>query len=238
MIKIAIVDDEPEQSRHLTELMKRYEKEHDIAFEITVFENPLEFLNAYDPSYDMVFLDVMMPQLNGIDTARVLREKDSQVLLYFITTARQYAINGYEVEALDYIIKPLSYKEFQLKIQKGLNRLQKEDSYTILLKQTTGFVRLKPAEITYVEVSGHFCTYHTQTGEHRLYDTMKNAEEKLKGKGFAKCNSFLLVNLAFVEAVDKLTVKVNGTELPISYPKRKSFLEEFHKYTAGLSGKA
>lgn len=233
MIKIAIVDDEPEQSRHLTELMKRYEKEHDIAFEITVFENPLEFLDAYDPSYDMVFLDVMMPQLNGIDTARVLREKDSKVLLYFITTARQYAINGYEVEALDYIIKPLDYKEFQLKILKGLSRLQREDAYTILLKQTTGFVRIKPADITYVEVSGHFCTYHTKTGEYRLYDTMKNAEEKLKGKGFSKCNSYLLVNLSYVDAVEKQTVTVYGTPLPISYPKRKAFLEDFNRFAAG-----
>ena len=123
-------------------------------------------------------------------------------------------------------------KEFQLKILKGLNRLQREDTYTILLKQTTGFVRLKPAEITYVEVSGHFCTYHTKGTEYRLYDTMKNAEEKLTGKGFAKCNSYLLVNLACVEGVNGLSVTVDGKELPISYPKRKSFLEEMNRFLA------
>ncbi|MBO7364860.1 MAG: response regulator transcription factor [Lachnospiraceae bacterium] len=230
MIKIAIVDDEQDQSVHMQELVNRYASEHGVEFDVSVFDNPLTFLDSYNPSFDIIFMDVKMPEMNGIDAARALRRKDSRVLLYFITTARQYALKGYEVEALDYIIKPLDYKEFQLKIARAIMKLDREDHFSLLVKTENGFVRLRPADITYIEVSGHFLIYHTVNGDYRVYGTLKSVEEKLDGKDFTRCNNYLLVNLKYVTGVNGLSADVYGESLQISHPRRKAFSEAFLRY--------
>ena len=164
MIHVAIVDDEEEQIETTRGLLLRYEKEHDTAIRITTFNNAVTFLDPYKGDYDIVILDVKMPYLNGIDAARKLREMDEQVILFFLTTMEQYALRGYEV---------------------AVKKLDKENDQSVILKTETGIVRVFPSQIYYVEVSGHYCLYHTAVGEYRQYYSIKKLEQELRENNFA-----------------------------------------------------
>ena len=90
-----------------------------------------------------------------------------------------------------------------------------------------------PSQIYYVEVSGHYCLYHTAVGEYRQYYSIKKLEQELRENNFALCNSYLLVNLRYVDRIEDLSVFVRGKELPISHPKKKTFQDRFAAYSEG-----
>jgi DNA-binding LytR/AlgR family response regulator len=233
MIHVAIVDDEEEQLEATKALLLRYEKEHDTALRITTFSDAVSFLDPYKGDYDIVILDVKMPYLNGIDAARKLREMDEGVILFFLTTMEQYAIRGYEVAAMDYLIKPINYFDFALRFARAVKKIDKAEEKSLILKTEAGIVKVFPNQIYYVEVSGHYCLYHTATGNYRQYYSIRKLEQELREENFALCNSFLLVNLSRVERIDGMSVFVHGDELQISHPKKKAFLERFAAYTEG-----
>lgn len=229
MINIAIVEDNREQAAALENHIKTYASEHKLSVSVSIFYEPITFLEKYSP-FHIVYMDIMMPMLNGMDAAKLLREKDEKVILIFVTTMRQYAIQGYEVAASDFIVKPISYPEFALKFTKVLTRLEYVMPPDVLVRTDTSFVRLSPRDIRYVEVKGHHCVYHTASGEYRQYQTMKSAESALSGQDFVRCNNFLLVNLAHVDRIDGMNVIVGGEPLQISHPKRKAFTDAFVRF--------
>lgn len=229
MIDIAIVEDNREQAAALEGHIKAYAADHKLSVSVSIFYEPITFLEKYSP-FHIVYMDIMMPLLNGMDAAKLLREKDEKVILIFVTTMRQYAIQGYEVAASDFIVKPISYPEFALKFTKVLTRLEYVMPPDVLVRTDTSFVRLSPRDIRYVEVKGHHCVYHTASGEYRQYQTMKSAESALSGQDFVRCNNFLLVNLAHVDRIDGMNVIVGGEPLQISHPKRKAFTDAFVRF--------
>ena len=231
MIRIAIVEDDRKHALRLESALKRYAEEHQTPLEISVFYNVITFLDSYAADYEIVFMDIMMPMMNGMDASRMLREKDGNVMLIFVTSMGQYAISGYEVDAADFILKPVDYPSFALKFTRALRKLPQKDEQDILIKTETGYVRLKPAQITYVEVQGHYCLYHTGAGDYRQYQTMKTVEAALEGQGFCRCNNYLLVNLAYVKKIDGLTAYIGDEALPISHPRRKAFADSFARYS-------
>lgn len=231
MIKIAIVEDDPEQAKQLEDNIRRYSDEEDYPVSVSVYYNVVSFLEKYTGEFDVIYMDIMMPMMNGMDAAHILREKDEKVILIFVTSMRQYAIQGYEVAASDYIVKPVKYPEFRLKFTKLVSRLKKNERADIVLKTDTGLVRITPDQIEYVEVAGHHCVYHTEIGEYRQYQTMKSVESALSKASFARCNNFLLVNLASVRGVDGMTVIVGGEKLQISHPRKKAFLAALAEFS-------
>ncbi len=230
MIRLAIVEDDQQQAAVLESHIKQYAKEHNVAITVSVFFNVITFLEKYQADFDIVFMDIMMPMMNGMDASKLLRQKDDRVMLVFVTSMRQYAIQGYEVSAADFIVKPISFAEFSLKFTRLLSKLPQKNNKDILIKTEVGFVRLTPNQIVYVEVRGHHCVFHTKNNEYRQYQTMKSVEEQLTGQGFSRCNNFLLVNLAYVERVENLTVTVSGEELQISHPRKKAFTDALAAY--------
>lgn len=231
MINIAIVEDDKEQAAELEAALRQYSGEFKTPLQISVFYNAVVFLEKYTAEYDIIYMDIMMPMLNGMDASRMLREKDDQVMLIFVTSMQQFAIQGYEVGASDFIVKPVNYPEFKLKFTRVLGRLPQKENEDILVKTETGFVRLPPAQIAYVEVRGHHCVYHTALGEYRQYQTMKSVEAQLERHGFVKCNNFLLVNLAHVRKIEGMSVFVDSEELQMSHPRRKEFSQRFAEFS-------
>ena len=114
MFTVAIVEDEIDAARRLEVCLARYSQDHpDVRFDVTVFSEPTGFLDAYRPVWDIVFMDIEMPNMDGMSAARRLRVLDEQVILIFVTNMAQFAAKGYEVDALDYVIKPFSYNDFE-----------------------------------------------------------------------------------------------------------------------------
>ena len=117
MLHIAIVEDEDACARQLEEYLQRFQEENGIQISVERFADGMELTERYHPGWDLILLDVEMPRLDGISAAAEIRAQDSAVQMIFITNMAQYAIKGYEVDALDYVLKPVSYYAFSLKLQ-------------------------------------------------------------------------------------------------------------------------
>ncbi len=230
MFFVAIVEDEKEAADVLTEYLEKYGMENGLQFNCTRFEDAESFLTGYGCQYDLVFMDIEMPYINGLSAAHRLREADDSVALVFVTNLARYAINGYEVNALDYILKPFSYQSFALKMRKVVNYCRRMSENSILITFKGNAKRLPLNEINYVEISAHNIIFHTTEGPVQSYGTLKDVSCELDGKGFALCNRCYLVNLRRVKYIDGYTVKVGDEELQISRPQKKSFAEAFKKF--------
>ena len=233
-MKIAIVDDEKTTTDLLGEYIQRFETEYKSSIETTIFFHPIDFLNKYRSDYDLVLMDIEMPGLNGIETAKELRRMDSNVVLIFITNMAQYAINGYEVDATDFIVKPVSYMDFALKIKKAIRYISQRQRAKITLETGDGILSISIPDIYYIEVVRHYLEYHTTQGVVKTRGVMKEVESVLKQYHFVRCNHGYLVNLKYVDALYNHTVRVAGDELIISRNKKNEFLMEFTRYVAGL----
>lgn len=230
MRHIAIVDDQSAARCQLREYLERYAKEHGEQFEYSLFENADVFLDGYSPVYDLVLLDIDMPGMNGMDAAHRLRDVDESVTLIFITNLAQYAIGGYEVGAVDFMVKPLQYPRFAGKLGRAFRLAGKTEKDVILIKTELGLVRIEQRQILYVEIQNHNLYYHTTGEVYRVRGSLKQAEERLNRQDFFVCNKCYIVNLAHVAAVDGLDVTVGNEVIGVSRPKRRAFMEALAAY--------
>lgn len=122
MIRIAIVEDDRHDREALKKCLNRYEKENQVKFSVTEFQDGEDIVTDYTASYDLIILDIEMAFLNGMKAAEKIRELDTNVIIIFITNMPQYAIQGYKVNALDYILKPISYLSIQSSITPVFSR--------------------------------------------------------------------------------------------------------------------
>lgn len=233
-MKIAIVDDEKKATDILDTYIQRFEQEFHVEIFSSIFHNPNDFLNSYSSDYDLVFLDVEMPGLNGIETAKEMRKMDPNVVLIFITNMAQYALSGYEVQALDFVIKPVAYADFSMKLQKAIRYVKRNEEHKITLATSDGMVHLMISDIFYIEVMRHYLVYHTSSGDYTVRGVMKVTEKDFEQYHFVRSNHSYLVNLKYVEAISGNCLRVAGTELLISRNKKNEFMEAFARYVGGM----
>ena len=172
--------------------------------------------------------------MDGMEAVRRIREKDENVIVIFVTNMAQYAIKGYEVNALDFIVKPVRYDSFAIKMDRAISKFKLSQNKEIWITDRNNKRRLRTADIKYVEVVHNNCIYHTADGDYTTYDQLYNVCELLKDAPFALCNRCFLVNLKYVTAIEELTVTVAGEKLQISRNKRKSFLTSLNEYLGGV----
>jgi DNA-binding LytR/AlgR family response regulator len=125
MVQVAIVEDDFITQKLLREYLHRYGAKHKEAFEIFTFYDGQEIVENYQPKFDIILLDVKMEKMDGFSAAKHIRTVDNDVILIFITNMGQYAIKGYEVDALSYLLKPVSYFAFSQELKRSLKRIAK-----------------------------------------------------------------------------------------------------------------
>lgn len=233
MMRIAILEDDPSDMAQLLECLRRYEEEQKETFSVKSFFTPVDFLNTYGSGYDLIFMDIELPLTNGMEVARQLREIDSVVTLVFITNMEQYAVNGYEVEAIDFVVKPINYFRFSSMMRKAMRQIGRRAEKEVLIQSAGSITRLRASQIFYVEIRDHLLIYHTDQGKFESWGKMTDAEADLSPHGFIRCSSSHLVNLRHVMSVEGNDVNVAGTKLPISQRKRKSFWASVTNYFSG-----
>ena len=233
MIRLALVEDDALYRSQLREYIDKYSAASGEKFTVTEFSDGDEIALGYKAVYDIILMDIEMKFMDGMMAAEEIRKKDTEVIIIFITNSPQYAIKGYAVDALDYVLKPVPYFAFSEQLKKAEKNLARRASHYLMVPVESGLRRLDSSRLYYLESEGHRVHYYTEDGDFSAPGTLKAVEEKLAGRPFARCNSGYLVNLAQVQAVQQNTVQVGPYELQISRPKRKAFLAALTDYIGG-----
>ena len=232
MLKIAIVEDERECQEALIEHLRKYEKEKNEAFIVRIFNDGIDILDDYSADYDLIFLDIHMKYQDGMTTAKRIREVDADAQIVFITALAQYAIEGYKVTALDFILKPVVYEQLAMTMDKVLavtSKYHKEKQ--LLVAEGERKCKISTEDILYIEVVGHDMFFRTKDKVYSKHGIpLKTMADELAEYYFVKSGQSQLVNLRHVDEVKKDTVYVGGTQIFLSRSRKKEFLEAFADY--------
>lgn len=231
MLRIAIIDDEESVAKRLDALITAYCKDRGINLFSTYYENAVEFLESYKAEFDMVFMDIKMPELNGMNAAQELRELDKTVLIVFVTNMRQYAVKGYSVDALDFIIKPVEEFSLNTLMDKALRIIssRKQDK-AITIKTKNKVNRVSVKDICYIEVRAHKLTYKTTLGTIESWGALADIEKQLPEEYFVRCNNCYMVNLQYITSVDGEDIIVYGDTLKMARTRKKEFLASLARF--------
>jgi len=230
MLKIAIVEDEESYVNQLKEYLEQFQREVDEIITLSVFNDGDEITTKYTARFDIILMDIQMKFVDGMTAAKEIRKMDSEVTIIFISNLAQYAIRGYEVDALDYIVKPVSYFAFSQKLSKAITRMQRRKNRFITVTVKGGIQRIDTADIYYVESFGHNLIFHTKQQDYVSGVTMKSAEELLANMNFSRGNKCYLINLEHVEGIQDNCAIINGEQLMLSRNKKSTFMQELTKY--------
>ncbi len=233
MVRIAIVEDDAKYMQQLCGFVKRYAGENDEIIDIKTFSDGDDIVYEYKAVYDIIFLDIQMKRMDGMKAAQNIRKMDETVIIIFITNMAQYAIQGYSVNAMDFVLKPVTYFAFSEELAKAIRRLKERTRAYLTIKQEAGMLRLDVTQITYIESQGHKILIHTEADVYSMVETMKNMEQQLMKYKFSRCNNCYLVNLRYIESVQQSLVTVAGEKLQISRPRKKAFMDDITDFVGG-----
>lgn len=227
-MKIVIVEDETNVIDTYFSYLKKFQKENKVNFDVSTYVDGNELLLNYDDDIDVIFLDIALPTDDGLTIAKKIRKIDPSVIIVFVTNLSQFAIDGYKVNALDFILKPISYEDFQIEIKKIMRNLHRKEKNYLVLTLKSGVYKILYSSITYIEVIHHDIIVHTTDNEYKYRGSLKNVEDTLNSRMFARCNNCYIVNLMYVDKINKdFVVLDDGTNLLISRNKKKLFLDRF-----------
>lgn len=234
MTRIAVVEDDERSRALIVAHLRRYEQEHGLSFEVATFADGRNILAKFKPIYDIVLLDIQMEHVDGMTTAKRIREVDQDVVLVFITNSPQYAIGGYQVAALSYLLKPVPYVALSDELDRCLAHVNKRESGFLMLASGSEQHRVGVADIVYIESIKHRLIVHTMQREYSLLGSLRAFEDELADKGFFRSNNCYLVNLRHILSVQQNSCVLQGEHnLQISRPRKKAFLEALSDYVGG-----
>lgn len=235
MLKICYVEDSDITYSELENNIKRLKIEKNLDLVLVRFNNAEDFLKETVFDYQILLMDIELPGMNGMDAAKKFREAGHNNLLIFVTNLAQYAVNGYSVNAFDFIVKPVSYFDLSMKLDRAMKslHLEKVVEFAVSLRGVTSIIN--SAKLTYVEIDRHNLIYHMTDGDVRIIGSMKEAMKQLEGCPFELCNQCYLVNLSYVSQLNKTDIIVNGEKLIVSAPRKKSFTIALMKYLESVN---
>lgn len=235
MIKIAIVEDEEKWSKTYLQYLNRYVSETHETITSEFFANGMDFISDYNGGFDIILMDIAMPHMDGLEAARRLRAVDSAVCLIYVTTLSQYAVNGYEVGAFDFLVKPVGYDLFKIKLTKAISSSVKIKKAVFPITVANGMRIVPISEITHIESNKHYLYFHTAKEEYKMRGLLDDVKEFFLENHFATINRSLLVNLAYVEGYTTTEVTVAGEEIPLSRVYKADFLDRLARFMGEIA---
>ena len=235
MRNIVICDDEQHICQTLTTYLKRFQHEEEKLFHISCFSSGEELIQKIPLNTDILFLDIKMGKLSGLQAARILRNRNNNVCIIFTTTFEQYALEGYEVHAFSFLKKPVQYYRFKRHLTDALEIVSKNDDYYISLQKGMEIMRINVNDIYYFESFGHSISIASVSGTEELRISLTELEKKLKNHGFFRCHKSYLVNHRHIHRIyqEKLNI-ANNTNIPISRHRRIEFLNDFTSFMGDI----
>lgn len=230
MLKIALCDDDINYLKSTAKLLETWSRESDFPMELDCFDNGDDLLSKHEAGpYDIIFLDIVMPLLSGMDTAKELRNLDKSVKIIFLTSSPEFALNAYSVRALDYILKPVPYEKLKEVLKECMDLLHKEPAH-VTLKTAGGYQKIYLHDIEYLEAQNKRVLFYLVDGDSlEVLQSLHSFEKELPDStGFFKCHRSYLVNLKNVRHFTniELTTK-SGRQIPIARGFGKPFQDAY-----------
>ncbi len=233
MYQVAVVEDDDSYAKKIEEYIGAFAGEKNLDIRVTRYKDAIFLVENYKSLYQIIFLDIEMPLLNGMEAAKKIRQADQTVCLIFITNLAQFACEGYGVNALDFIVKPIGYAGFKMKFSRAIGVADKNRACEYAIPVAGGVRRVSVRDIQYVEVRAHTVYYGTAEGVIESRGVLKEVEKRLEGEGFARINKSVLVNFAHIKKVDGLSLIAGETEFYIGTARRGAFMREFAVWQSG-----
>lgn len=229
MLLIAIADDDPQDAAALQAYARRFFEEAGESCVIREYRDGVQLVRSSE-EYDIVFLDIRMGKLDGIEVARFLRRISQDTVLIFVTNMAQFAIQGYEVDAMDFILKPIDQPAIDRVLTKAMKRIRGRSGVQLILKTSEGTTRVSSNSVHYVEIYNHELVYHTDAGDFRVRGQLNEVRKRLEDQHFILCNRSYLVNLRYVSSLSENHLIVGGESIPVSKSHRKELEQRFVDY--------
>jgi DNA-binding LytR/AlgR family response regulator len=232
MWRIALCDDTCQDRAVSEKLIRKYGELNHLPVQVTQFDSGEKLLFACSEEgscFDLIFLDVLMPQMDGIATALQIREKNPRIPILFLTTTRDYAVESYEVQAFDYLIKPLDAR----RLYHTLDRLQAQMNHPRIALQTRGGVHyFYYRDVMYFESHNHATFVHLSDGtELRCNESLQELCVLLaEDARFYHCHKGYLVNMDYIRQVDEVFFLTDGSRIPYRIREKKQVLDHYYQY--------
>ena len=229
MIKIAIVEDNDIDAENLLNTIRKYFLAKKEEYNVKQFHHS-ENVVEYSHAFDILFFDIELGGMNGMDAARKIRACDEKAIIIFVTNMRQYVIGGYEVGALNYLLKPVQYAGFSLTMDRALTIVRRNENAFLCVRKNDSVYQIKCEDILFIDIVRHDIVIHCRDDGYFLYGSLNKYEESLKKQGFARCSSSALINLRHVRMVKDNEVYVADKTIRISRRMKTSFLTALTVY--------
>lgn len=230
VIRVAIVEDQKREADTMRRYLLDYAQKSGEQIDIGFFQDALSFISNYSASYHLILMDIQMPNMDGMTAAERIRKVDTDVIIVFVTNMVQYAVRGYKVAALDFILKPISWFEFSNMMDKVFEQIHQKGDHSFIVSINRETRRIPADQVKYIEVQRHKLFYHTQDEVLESWGSLASLEEIMPPKMFAKVNAGTIVNLNYVTAIKDDSVLVAGEVLPLSRRRKKELLAEIAHY--------
>ncbi|MCI8401284.1 MAG: response regulator transcription factor [Lachnospiraceae bacterium] len=233
MIRIAIVEDDAAQRQELKKYLLSFFTENQEEIQISEYADGADILERYPQKPDLILMDIDMPKINGMEASRQIRRFDAEVILIFITNLIQCALEGYSVDAMDFIVKPVSEWGCRQSFTRALKRLRHKRGHHIRLQCKKNIMVVNANEILYAETQNHTVLLHMKSGPLLVSESMQSLENKTRGLPFFRCHSSFLVNLEAVDSIGRTDATIQGVLVPVSKYRRADFLKVMTNYIGG-----
>lgn len=232
-MKIAIVENNLEEQGQLRLYIERYFSDRGLPLTVECYCDGEEIVLHRSEAFDVIFMDIDMERMGGMEAARVIRQEDSQVILIFVTNMAGFAIEGYSVQALDFLVKPVSDLRMEEELDKVQTILKRRNPGKMALRARDNVYQVPVSSVLYVEVYGRKLRVHQKEGFIEVGGTINHFEHLLRDQAFFRCHHGYLVNMVYVSAIEGSSVLVDGHEVPVSRQRKKAFVQAFTRYLGG-----
>ncbi len=230
IVRAAVVEDDKSFAESLTGQLAEYSRRTGQEIAVSGFADAESLLAEEAESFDIMLLDIELPGMNGMALAKTLRENGSEAEIIFITNSPQYAIAGYKVGALDYVLKPVNETALSRTLGAAIARIRGKESRFLSVSVRGGYRKITVSDIRYIEVRDHDLTIHTTDGDVTARGTIREMQEELPAELFFHCNKGYLINLAFVDGITGQDIQIGSDVIPVGRTRKKAFLEAMNRY--------
>lgn len=230
MFKISIIEDDNDNCKTLVDALNNYMKKKNLDFQINSFSNAENFISTYSNDVDIIFMDIELPGINGMEASKLIRQKDQKVIIVFITNMASFAIEGYQVNALDFILKPLKVATFDMKMDRIIEKASLNQDSFLSISYNRQIILINVSKLIYVEVMDHYLFFHLVDKDYKIRGSLSSYEEELSKKYFLRCNNYCLVNPFYIISLDQDNIIIEKGKIPISRNRKKVFLDGLSSY--------